>query len=110
MMNITTLALSTIFRKLPLDLVEAIVKNTTVLDTINDYTQERYSEDFWYGGYTFNSDYRLVCPPTSFDIDFSVGFPFSYKTLFLERTPFTPGENYAKFGLHKKLRKPLLVK
>jgi len=101
------IAATTMFRKLPFDMIKEVVDNTTVLETMNRYTQERYQEDFWLGGDAFNENYRLVCPPTAFDF---VGFfPFMVKTVFLERTPFTPGVDSAKFGLHKKFTKPLLV-
>ena len=108
-MNITlmSLAKSTIFRKLPLELIEAIISHTSILEAMNRYTKERFNDVFWYGGTHFNSDYRIVCSPTGFDF---VGFwPFMVKTIHLERTPFTPGVDSAKFALHPKFDKPLLI-
>jgi hypothetical protein len=108
---ILSIASSYAFQKLPVELVAQILNLKSVLEAMNEYTVDRYSELFWNGEYNkeaFSPRFRLVCPPTSVDFDFSVGFPFAYKTIFLEVAPFTPGCNFAKFGIHKKLKKPLL--
>jgi hypothetical protein len=101
------LAMSTVFKKIPMDLMLDLLNNKVVLEVMNRYTQERYNEDFWLGDLNFNPNFRLVCPPTSFD--FISSWPFVMKTVFLEYKPFTKGENYAKFGINWRLDKPLLV-
>lgn len=108
-MDISSLALSTIFRKISPELIAELLRNEVVLSTMNHYTIERYNgEVFWYGGFDFNPNFRIVCPPTAWD--FIKVYPFFCKTVFLERVPFTEGENYAKFGINWRLDKPLLVK
>jgi hypothetical protein len=72
------IAPSIIFRKASLDLIKTIIESTAILDTMNRYTRERYGDDFWLGGINFNLDYKLVCPPTSFGIDFSMSSPFGW--------------------------------
>jgi hypothetical protein len=107
--DIVSIAASTVFRKLPLDVVELLLRNQVVLDTMNNYARSRYGENFWNGDLSFNPNFRLVCPPTAFDVNPKMWPPF-YKTVFLERAPFIPGENYAKFGINWRLDEPLLVK
>ena len=106
--NVLLLAKTAVFRQLPVDVIELLLKSETVLRTMNEYTEKRYNDSFWYGGKEFNNNYRLVCPPTSVDFIPQLGWPLFVKTCFLERTPFTEGEDFAKFGLHWKLDKPLL--
>lgn len=109
--DILSITSSLVFRKLPPEVTAQLLRVVEVLQAINEYTLLRHNELFWDGGFTaeaFNKNYRVVCPPTSMDIDMSVGFPWAYKTIFVERVPFTPGKDYAKFGIHKKLKKPLL--
>lgn len=106
--TLLAIATSTIFRKVPLDTIELVLKNQVVLRTMNAYTNKRYGKDFWYGELSFNPDFRLVCPPMSFDFNRSVGFPFLVKTIFIEHKPFTEGQDYAKFGIHWRLTEPLL--
>jgi hypothetical protein len=106
-----SIASSFVFKRLPVEVVAQLLNLSSTLEVINEYTQETYGDKFWDGSFTkdsFNTLYRVVCPPTSMDFDMSVGFPFCYKTIFVERYPFTEGKNYAKFGIHKKLKKPLL--
>jgi hypothetical protein len=106
-----SIASSFAFKRLPVEVVAQLLNLTATLEVINEYTQETYGDKFWDGRFepdAFNTLYRLVCPPTSMDFDFSM-WPPIYKTVFVERYPFEEGKNYAKFGIHKKLTQPLLV-
>jgi hypothetical protein len=105
-----SIASSYVFRKLPVDVAQHVLSAHQVLETMNEYTLRTYGDSFWSGSMSpeaFNKDYRLVCPPTSFDL--IPTWPFFVKTIFLERTPFIEGKDYAKFAIHKSFKDPLLA-
>jgi hypothetical protein len=101
---------ATALKKLPYAIAEQLLSIEPTLIAINAYTQKRFGESFWYGGFnpqSFNDNYRVIYEPGSMDL--CPFWPFHYSTIWVERFPFDDPNYSAKFGIHKRLTKPLLT-
>ena len=110
--DVLKLAKISVFRKLPVEVLEKLVNLREVLIVMNEWAVASYGVPFFneakevYDPSAYNQRFRL----TGGGVDFNkkVGFPFFCVTTWLEFEPFDVPERSAKFGLSKRLKEPLL--